>query len=141
MLYVLVVSILKGLISALDLEQQQDLGITAPHGGMEMLFVFFTLVVLPPIVEEIIFRGFMFSGLRKKLPFAISAIITSALFAIGHLQFGNEAPLLWVAAIDTFILSAVMCYVRERTGSIIPTILMHALKNLIAFSALYIFAV
>lgn len=139
MLYVLIVSVLKGLIPALDLEQQQDLGITTPHGFMEMVLVFLTLVVLPPIVEETIFRGFMFGGLRKKLPFVAAAIITSVLFAVGHLQFGNAAPLLWVAAIDTFILSTVMCYVRERTGSIAPTILMHALKNLLAFSVLYIF--
>lgn len=138
-LYVVVISIVRALLPAINLEQQQDLGITTPHGLGEMVLVFVTLVVLPPIVEETIFRGFMYSGLRTKLPFIVSAVITSVLFALGHLQFGNAAPLLWVAAIDTFILSMVMCYVRERTGSIIPTMIMHALKNLLAFSFLYIF--
>lgn len=140
-IYVVVISVVKALIPALNLEQEQDLGITTPHGMVEMILVFVTLVVLPPIVEETVFRGFMFSGLRTRLPFVVSAILTSMLFALGHLQLGNGtgAPLLWVAAIDTFVLSMVMCYVRERTGSIVPTMIMHLLKNLLAFSFLYIF--
>lgn len=139
MLYVVIITVVKMLVPAINLDQQQDLGVTAPQNLTEILLVFVTLVVLPPIVEETIFRGFMYSGLRSKLPFITSALITSVLFALGHLQFGSGAPLLWVAAIDTFVLSMVMCYVRERTGSIIPTIIMHALKNLIAFSFLYVF--
>lgn len=139
MLYVVIITVIKMLVPAINLDQQQDLGITAPQNLTEILLVFVTLVVLPPIVEETIFRGFMYSGLRSKLPFITSALVTSVLFALGHLQFGSGAPLLWVAAIDTFVLSMVMCYVRERTGSIIPTMIMHALKNLIAFSFLYVF--
>jgi len=138
-IYVVVISVVKTLVPAINLEQQQDLGIASPHGIRELVLVFITLVLLPPIMEETIFRGFMFAGLRTKLPFIVSALITSVLFALGHLQFGSSAPLLWVAAIDTFVLSMVMCYVRERTGSIIPTMIMHALKNLLAFSFLYIF--
>jgi len=138
-LYIVIISIVKALLPAINLEQQQDLGISNPHGLGSMLLVFMTLVIIPPIVEETIFRGFMYAGLRTKFPFIVAALITSALFALGHLQFGSSAPLLWVAAIDTFVLSMVMCYVRERTGSIIPTMIMHALKNLLAFSFLYIF--
>jgi len=138
-LYIVIISIVKALLPAINIEQQQDLGINNPQGLCSMLLVFVTLVIIPPIVEETIFRGFMYAGLRTKLPFIVAALITSALFALGHLQFGSSAPLLWVAAIDTFVLSMVMCYVRERTGSIIPTMIMHALKNLLAFSFLYIF--
>lgn len=138
-LYVTAVVAVKLAVPSLDLEQEQDLGIATPHGLQQLMLVFVTLVVVPPIVEEIVFRGFMYSGLRSKLPFFASAVLTSGLFALGHLQFDNDAPLLWVAAIDTFVLSMVMCFVRERTGSIVPTMIMHALKNTIAFSLLYIF--
>ncbi len=137
--YVVIVSIVNALVPTLNLEQRQNLGFDNPEGPLQLAAVFLALVVLPPIVEELVFRGFVFGGLRTRFNFWVTAIITSAVFAVGHLQFGNDAPLLWVAAIDTFILSMVMCYVRERTGSIIPTMIMHALKNLLAFSFLYIF--
>lgn len=139
LLYVVVVSLVKVLIPSLDLEQKQNLGFNDPTSAIQLGAVFVTLVVLPPLVEELVFRGFIYGGLRSRFNVVSATIVTSVLFAVGHLQFGNSAPLLWVAAIDTFVLSVVMCYVRERTGSIIPTIFMHALKNLIAFYFLYIF--
>jgi len=86
------------------------------------------------------FRGFVYTGLRTKLQPVGSALITSAVFASLHLEFGNGAPLLWVAAIDTFILSLVLCYLREKTGSLWPGICLHALKNFVAFATLYLIA-
>ena len=103
-----------------------------------MLLTFVSLVVLPPLAEETVFRGFVYTGIRRRFPFLLSAVITSVLFAIPHLQFGEGAPLLWVAALDTFVLSLVLCYVRERTNSLWPGILIHALKNGIAFVALFL---
>lgn len=137
-MYVVAVSIIKVLVPSLDLEQKQDLGFDSPVSSFQLVAVFLTLVVIPPIVEELVFRGFIYSGLRSRFNFAIATLVTSLFFAVGHLQFGNGAPLLWVAAIDTFVLSVVMCYIRERTGSIIPTIIIHALKNGLAFSFLYL---
>lgn len=136
--YIVIVAVAHAFVPALDLEQKQDLGFADPEGFMQLAAAFLTLVVLPPIVEELVFRGFIFGGLRKRFNFLITAIATSVVFALGHLQFGNDAPLLWVAAIDTFVLSMVMCFVRERTGSIVPTVIMHALKNCLAFTFLFL---
>lgn len=136
--YFVAVMAISQLIPSLDLQQEQDLGFEAPRQAAEYLSAFVTLVVLPPIIEELIFRGFLFKGMRATFTFLPAAIFTSVLFALGHLEFGNGTPLLWIAGIDTFILSMVMCYVRERTGSIWPTILMHALKNMVAFTFLYL---
>jgi membrane protease YdiL (CAAX protease family) len=137
-IYFVVVSAVAALVPSLNLEQEQDLGFKNPAGVLQLTMVFMSLVVLPPIAEETVFRGFMFAGLRSKLSFAAAAAITSVFFAIGHLQIGQGTPLLWVAGIDTFVLSMVLCYVREKTGSIWPTIGIHMLKNLVAFSFLYI---
>ena len=71
--------------------------------------------------------------------FVPAAIITSLMFAVGHLQFGSGAPLLWVAALDTFVLSLVLCYIREKTDSLWPGIFIHAIKNALAFSVLFLF--
>lgn len=137
--YFIVVSVVAALVPSLNLQQQQDIGFKNPTGFIQLGMVFISLVVLPPVAEETIFRGFMFKGLRSKLSFAVSAVITSLFFAMGHLQIGQGTPLLWVAGIDTFTLSLVLCYVREKTDSIWPTIGIHAVKNFIAFSLLYIF--
>lgn len=141
LLYIISVTLVSQLIPSLDLTQRQNLGFQAPSMPGEYVTAFIMLVILPPIVEELIFRGFMFKGFRSKLVFFPSAILTSVFFAIGHLQFGNGTPLLWVAGMDTFILSMVMCFVREKTNSLWPSMLMHGLKNLLAFILLYIVVV
>lgn len=120
----------------LDVDQPQQIGFESASGS-SLILVFLSLAVLPPLAEEIMFRGFLFSSLRAKFRFRYSVVVTSILFGIAHLQFGSGAPLLWVAAIDTFVLSVVLCYLREKTGSLWASITLHMLKNSIAFVALF----
>lgn len=125
-------------VPSIDVNQEQDIGFKDVTGAVPLALTFISLVILPPIVEETVFRGFIFTGLRK-YRFIIAALVTSVLFAAAHLEFGNGKPLLWIAALDTFTLSMVLCYIREKTGSIVPTIFIHAIKNCLAFLVLYIF--
>lgn len=136
-LYSVILSVAMHLFSGINTSQKQQLGFTGAHGGLELTLTFLSLVVLPPLVEETVFRGFMFTGLRGKMRWVWAALITSAVFATAHLEFGSGAPLLWSAAIDTFCLSLVLCYLRQETDSLWPGILLHGLKNSIAF--LYLF--
>lgn len=125
----------------IDTEQQQELGFNTSAVGPELIFIFLSLVILPPLVEEILVRGFLFTGLKNKFRFWPAAIITSIVFGAAHLQWGSDAPLLWSAAIDTFVLSMVLVYLRYKTGSLWPGIGVHFIKNGIAFMALFIFKV
>ncbi len=124
----------------IDLDQEQQIGFQAAHGFWPLLLVFVSLVVLPPVTEEIVTRGFLYLGLKSKLKRYWAIIITSAIFAIAHLQFGSGAPLLWSAAIDTFILSVILIYVREKTGALWASIGLHMIKNGLAFCTLFLFA-
>jgi membrane protease YdiL (CAAX protease family) len=126
----------KALAPGLDLEQKQEIGFNTTTQGASLLPVFLSLVILPPITEEIVARGFLFGGLRTKLSFVTAAIITSTLFAAAHLGEAKNG-LLWIAAIDTFILSLVLCYLREKTSSLWPSIYIHMLKNGLAFIVLF----
>lgn len=138
----LVVAIIATVISpGLNLEQEQQIGFETASTFTGLTMVFISLVILPPITEEILMRGFLYTGLRSKWPVWPAAIVTSLLFAVAHLQFGSGAPLLWVAAIDTFALSMVLVYLRERTGSLGAPILLHTLKNGIAFTLLFIIGI
>jgi len=136
--YAIALGILTHIFPALNVNQKQQLGFQNVSGSIDLTLAFLSLVVLPPLVEETVFRGFVFTGIRGKLHWAWAAVFTSALFATAHLEFGSGQPLLWVAAIDTFCLSLVLCYLREKTNSLWPGILLHALKNCIAFVTLFI---
>jgi len=134
--YILIVTVSSHYTTVIDTDQPQQIGFDSASGS-QLYLVFASLVLLPPIAEEIMFRGFLFTSFRQKFRFRYAAILTSILFGIAHLQFGNGAPLLWVAALDTFTLSIVLCYLREKTGSLWASILLHMLKNSIAFVALF----
>ncbi len=140
-LFLLIATLLKVLLPNLDFDQEQQLGFDTAVSGFALVPIFISLVVLPPLVEEILSRGFLYTGLRNKLKPIIATLITSGLFAVAHLQWGSNTPLLWVAAIDTFILSVVLCYLRERTGRLAAPIMLHAIKNGVAFAALFIFKI
>jgi hypothetical protein len=122
-----------------DLEQPQQTGFEAARSPTDLVLTFISLVILPPLVEEIVMRGFLFGSLKRHMTVIKAALVTSVLFALAHLQFGNGAPLLWVAAIDTFILSLVLCYLRQKTGSLWAGIGLHAIKNCLAFLTIFIF--
>ncbi len=141
-LYALVVfNLLTALFPQVDTEQSQELGFDTTAVGPELLFIFVSLVILPPLVEEILVRGFMFTGLRTRMPVIVAALVASLVFAAAHLQWGSGKPLLWTAAADTFVLSMVLIWLRHKTGSLWPGIIVHFMKNGIAFTVLFIFKV
>lgn len=122
----------------LNLEQEQQIGFAKTTTGAALWLVFASLVLMPAFVEEILSRGLLYTGLRSKLPRLAAAVITSLLFAAAHLQFGSGEALLWVAALDTFVLSMILVYLRERSGSLWPPIMVHMAKNGVAFLFLFI---
>lgn len=82
------------------------------------------LGVLGPVVEELVFRGLLYGWLRGFLPFALVAILTSALFGLVHGE--------WAHVIVAGILGLALAFIRERSGSLWPPIVAHAVNNLVA---------
>jgi len=117
-------------LTFVDQEQVQDTGFAQIASQPEYLIAFLSLVIVAPIAEEILFRGYLLGKLRKYASLWVSILITSLLFAIVHFQ--------WNVGIDVFVLSIVMCLLRVYTGSLWPSILLHMLKNGVAFYFLFI---
>jgi membrane protease YdiL (CAAX protease family) len=134
---IVVVGIVSWLIPAIDVDQMQQIGFENTT-GLGLVFVFLTLVIVPPIMEEIIFRGFLFQRLRDLIRFWPAAFLTSVVFALAHTEFLGDNPLNWIAAIDTFILSFFLIYLLQKTGSLWASIFLHGIKNFIAFVVLFI---
>lgn len=136
-IFLVIQAIAKALAPGLDINQKQEIGFTSPT-HLQLPFVFASLVILPPVAEELLVRGFLYTGLKNGLPKFVAVLVASGLFGIAHLQAGSGEPLLWVAAIDTFSLSLVLIYLREGTGSLWAPIGLHMLKNGVAFIGLFI---
>ncbi len=84
------------------------------------------IVVAAPISEEVCFRGFLFGGLRERWPRLLAALVSALIFGGLHALTGISAvPIL---AAFGFILALLY----EKTGSIVPGILLHMLNNSVA---------
>lgn len=125
-----VVALVSALVPAFDSTQAQETGFEGLTMQYEYLLAFATLVVLAPIAEEILFRGYLYGKLRKNIPLLPAIIVTSLLFGFVHFQ--------WNVGVDVFVLSVVACILREITGTIWAGILLHMIKNGVAFYFLFI---
>ncbi len=84
------------------------------------------IVFAAPISEEICFRGMLFGGLRERMPRIAAALISAAIFGGLHATTG-------VSAIPPLIgFGFVLCLLYEKTGSIVPGIILHMLNNSVA---------
>lgn len=137
-LYLVTVAVVSYFVPSLNVSQNQDIGFTNVYGVLAMTLTFISLVILPPLAEEIMVRGLLYSSLKKGLKLIPAALITSLIFAAAHLPEGGSAGPLYIAALDTFILSLVLIYLREKTGSLWASITLHACKNGVAFIALFV---
>jgi len=114
----------------INFDQAQETGFSQLGQRYEYILAFVSLVVIAPIAEEILFRGYLLGKLRQHLSTWIAVLITSVVFAAVHLA--------WNVGIDVFALSLVLCVLRITSKSLWPSILLHMIKNGIAFYFLFI---
>jgi len=87
----------------------------------------FALCLVAPVVEEIVFRGFLFAGFeRSKLGPIGTVIVTSLSWTAVHVQYGFYE--LTVVLLFGLVLGAV----RARTASVVPTVAVHVTINIVA---------
>ncbi len=82
-------------------------------------FVLAALIV--PIVEELVYRGIGFTLLARQFNDLVAIVFTSIAFALAH-GFVEGLPVF-------FVIGAALAFVRSRTGSIYPAMLMHGVFN------------
>jgi membrane protease YdiL (CAAX protease family) len=112
--------------SALILEpEQEDIAESFGPVPVQVLLI----VVAAATAEELCFRGMLFGGLRERLPKWAAALIAGTVFGLLHAFTGLSAvpPLIGFGFI--------LCLLYEKTGSILPGMLLHALNNSVALLA------
>jgi membrane protease YdiL (CAAX protease family) len=105
---------------------QTDLFRTADAAGwLPLLLLWLAVVVVTPIGEEILFRGFLFRGwLRSPRDAWAVIVVTALLWALIHVQYD------WYVIAQVFSFGLLLGWMRWATGSTILTMLLHAMINL-----------
>jgi uncharacterized protein len=108
----------------------RDLGFG--HGPLGTITAGFLIIVAAPISEETFFRGFIFGGLRHRFSFPAAGLGSAAIFGLFHYTGAGSFGVLPQLAFLGFALA----WVYEETGSIYPTMAIHAFNNALAFALL-----
>ncbi|HLZ56483.1 MAG TPA: CPBP family intramembrane glutamic endopeptidase [Ktedonosporobacter sp.] len=113
--------------------------LTGQHFALTMsAFIAFYTVILTPLFEEIMFRGYIQSTLAAlKTPFLLADVVTTALFLVPHCigwSFqGVLAANLTFGGIGTIaIISLLLGFVRYASNSLVGSTLLHMVNNLIS---------
>ncbi len=83
------------------------------------------LIAVAPVVEEIFFRGFLYQSLRNSLGVWPGAVLSGLIFGAIHFEFFKLVQLA--------ILGVILALLFERTRSLWPPIMLHALNNTLAY--------
>jgi membrane protease YdiL (CAAX protease family) len=106
-----------------ELEANPQLDIVVPEGFSWLGLVGMAILIglLVPFVEELFFRGVLFTWLRQHWSFLPAALLTSLLFGLMHGE-----PFLIAG---TAVLGFVSAWVMEKSGSLWAAVMIHALNN------------
>ena len=126
-------TIMVAILPSVDWQQAQEVGFHGLYDFGEHLLAFICLVIIAPVCEEIVFRGWLYGKIRSRLNMVASILIVSLLFGLIHRQ--------WNLGLNTFVTSIVLCGLREMTGTIYSGILVHIIKNAVAFYLVYVMGI
>jgi len=107
-----------------------DLGTSWESSNIEIAIMFLSVAIVTPIVEELMFRGYILDAISRKHSDWTAIIWSSILFGLVH--------------IDPFVIGQAFMggilygWIRMRTGSLLPSIAGHVMWNMLALSLTYL---
>ncbi len=115
-----------GFLNAEGAVQQQS-GVVI--GGSTLLSIL-NIIILAPIAEEIVCRGAVYGGFRRKLGVVPSVILGGIVFGLIHFNG-------WISLVMMFM-GMLMCVVYEKTGSLFYPIILHMINNIMSTVSMYL---
>ena len=107
----------------------EDAATLLPSGGAELFVQFLALCAVPAVVEELLFRGAL-QGLMRPSGSAAAIFGPALLFGLLHLDLAQ--------GLTAFACGVFLGWLAERSGSILPGMLLHFCNNTLAFLNLYL---
>ncbi len=105
-----------------ELKPQDMVETFQSSGALDIkLLVILTAVIVAPLSEEILFRGFVYGVLKRYTDAPFAALASSLMFAIIHMHLGSLLPLCMLAVL--------FCIAYEITGCLLVPMLLHMIFN------------
>ncbi|MDB6005991.1 MAG: hypothetical protein JWR15_2978 [Prosthecobacter sp.] len=112
-----------------DLQPQETVKAFQESSGIGFkILVIIAAVVIAPLAEETLFRGFVYGVLKRYTDAPFAALSSSLMFAIIHMHVGSLMPL-WMLAV-------LLCLAYEITGCLLVPMLLHAIFNGVSIVAM-----
>jgi membrane protease YdiL (CAAX protease family) len=122
-------------VSGSERVPEQALTGSLSDGILPLLLAVVAAVVMAPIAEELLFRGLLHRALRRRRSLPVATAVSSLAFAVVHVDVAFSQPL---ALVGLVIVGAALAVAYERTGSLVVPIVMHAVHNGVAITALVV---
>ena len=139
--YVAIVPLLFGMLLVMSLTAQLFSYEPEPQAVVQIYLknssdkylLYFTLFVAfaGPVIEEIFFRGFTYTAFRDRFGVRWAMVGSAAIFAALHMNL--------VVFLPIFLLGIFLAYLYEKTGSLIPSMMVHVMHNLLMVCAALFF--
>lgn len=136
----IVVAVVGTLLSSVGVRQNQLEQFEFVRGATPLGFLLILVVGagLAPFVEELFFRGFIFGAYRRRQPAWVAYGASSLLFAILHANpLAMDLSQMAGLVVAVVALGLVLAWTYQRTGSLFPGMLAHALNNTLVLALLY----
>jgi hypothetical protein len=127
-LILLLFMVLAAIVGSIAPEQDNDLLRILRSSRLALYTVAILAVFSAPFVEELIYRGVLYSALQRTAGSWPAVIIVTILFAAVHVPqyWGSPATIILLT-----LLSLILTLVRAKTGNLLPCVILHTLFNAI----------
>ena len=105
--------------------QQENIIDGLINSNLDFYVIGAAICVFAPIIEEVVFRGYIYNKFKTNYSKIRSSILTSIIFAGIHFQFEVFSAM--------FVLSLIIHWVYEKSNGISGAIIFHMLNNTLTF--------
>lgn len=103
----------------------------AMESPLSLITALLSVIIMAPLIEELLFRGVLFTFLKQRFGFKSGLILSALIFSLFHFSpsqgLGNVTLL-----ISLFILGGFLAFLYERQGSLLASIGLHMSFNTIS---------
>jgi sodium transport system permease protein len=112
------------IVALLPITERQTRALTELVDRPSLVAALAMFALVPAVCEEIVFRGILARALGGSLRLIAAAVISAAVFSLYHLSLAQAVP--------TLTLGALLAVIAIRADSVLPTMVAHALNNVMA---------
>ena len=111
-------------------EQENELDKILNSSRAAVYLVAFFATFTAPLVEEVVYRGVLYSALQRRVGILAAVLLVTILFAAVHVpQYSSNNVPDYGTIIILLILSLVLTLIRVKTKNLLPCIVLHTVFN------------